>query len=52
VKLALPAKLRHRLALEHKLTLRLSAVVTDPAGNRRTVRRKVTLRLKTAVGHR
>ena len=46
VKLALPSTLRRLLAREHKLTLRLTAKLKDPAGNTRTVRAKVSPRLK------
>jgi hypothetical protein len=44
VKLALSKPLRRRLARKHKLVVRLVATVVDPAGNRRTVRKRVTLR--------
>jgi DNA-binding beta-propeller fold protein YncE len=47
VKLALSRALRRELRRKHKLVLRLSAAVRDPAGNRRTVRRQVSPRLKT-----
>jgi hypothetical protein len=46
VKLALPKKLRRELGRKGKLAVRLSVVVADPAGNRRTVRKSVMLRLK------
>ena len=46
VKLALPSALRRLLAREHKLTLRLTAKLKDPAGNTRTLRAKVSPRLK------
>ena len=42
VKLALPRTLRRVLAREHKLTLRLTAKLKDPAGNTRTVRARVS----------
>jgi hypothetical protein len=34
------------LARKHRLSLRLTAAVADPAGNRRTVRKTVTPKLK------
>jgi uncharacterized membrane protein YccC len=43
---ATPAVLHRELARKRKLVLQLSVVVQDPAGNRRTVRRQVTPRLK------
>jgi DNA-binding beta-propeller fold protein YncE len=46
VKLALSKALRRELARRRKLVLRLSVVVADPAGNRRTVRHQVTPRLR------
>ena len=46
VKLKLPASLRRLLKRNGKLTLRLSARVRDPAGNTRTVAKKVSPRLK------
>jgi hypothetical protein len=46
IKLGLPKALRKPLARERKLTLRLIAKVRDPAGNTRTVSKRVTLRLK------
>ena len=46
VKLVLPSTLRRVLARKHKLTLRLTAKVNDPAGNTRTVRARVSPRLK------
>jgi hypothetical protein len=46
VKLKLPASLRRVLKRTGKLSLRLSARVKDPAGNARTVKKKVTLKLK------
>jgi DNA-binding beta-propeller fold protein YncE len=45
VRLALSKPLRRELRRKRKLVLRLSAVVQDPAGNRRTVRRQVAPRL-------
>jgi hypothetical protein len=44
IKLGLPKALRKLLARKGKLTLRLIAKVRDPAGNTRTVRKRVTLR--------
>jgi DNA-binding beta-propeller fold protein YncE len=44
--LALPKALRRELTRKRKLVLRLSVAVHDPAGNRRTVRDRVTPRLK------
>jgi hypothetical protein len=35
------------LTRKHKLTLRLTAKLKDPAGNTRTVKAKVSPRLKT-----
>ena len=46
VKLGPPKPLRKVLARKGKLTLRLIAKVRDPAGNTRTVKKRVTLRLK------
>ena len=46
VKLGLPKPLRKVLARKGKLTLRLIAKVRDPAGNTRTVKKRVTLMLK------
>jgi DNA-binding beta-propeller fold protein YncE len=46
VKLKLPAKLRRALARKHKLKLPLTARVKDPAGQVRTVKKRVTLRLR------
>jgi hypothetical protein len=46
VKLRLGKALRRKLERRHKLVVRFSATVTDPAGNRRTVPKKATLRLK------
>jgi hypothetical protein len=45
VRLALSQPLRRELARRRKLVLRLSIVVQNPAGNRRTVRKQVTPRL-------
>jgi hypothetical protein len=42
VKLRLPQALRPLLGRRGKLSLRLSAKVQDPAGNTRTVKKKVT----------
>jgi hypothetical protein len=46
VKLKLPASLRRVLKRTGKLSLQLTARVKDPAGNSRTVKKKVTPRLK------
>jgi hypothetical protein len=46
VKLALPRPLRQLLSSKGKLRLRLTAKVRDPAGVTRTVRKRVSLRLK------
>jgi hypothetical protein len=46
VKLALPRPLRQVLQRRRKVSLRLTAKVTDPAGNTRTVKKKVTPKLK------
>jgi hypothetical protein len=46
VKLALPKALRRELKRKRRLALRLSVVVEDPAGNSRTVRKRVSPRLK------
>jgi len=46
VKLAVPRPLRRLLVRSGKLTLRLNAKVRDPAGNSRTVTKRVTLRLR------
>ena len=46
VKLKLPARLRRALTRKHKLRLPLTARVKDPAGQARTVRKRVTLRLR------
>jgi hypothetical protein len=46
VKLKMPKKLRRVLVPRHKLTLRLALRIDDPAGNTRTVRKKVAPRLK------
>jgi Ca2+-binding RTX toxin-like protein len=46
VTLKLPAPMRRSLARTGKLSLSLSARVKDPAGNTRTVKKRVTLRLK------
>lgn len=47
VKLKLPPKLRSVLRRKHQLTLRLTARVTDEAGNSRTVSKTVRPKLKT-----
>ena len=47
VKLRLTPKLRRRLVRRRRLSLRLSAVVRDPAGNTRTVRRRAALSART-----
>lgn len=46
VKLKLPARLRRALGRKHKLRLPLTARVKDPAGQVRTVKKRVTLRLR------
>jgi len=46
VKLKLPAKLRATLRKRGRLSVRLSARVTDPDGNARTVSAKVGPRVK------
>jgi hypothetical protein len=46
VKLKLPVALQRVLKRTGKLSLRLTVRVKDPAGNTRTVKRKVTPRLK------
>jgi hypothetical protein len=43
VKLRLTPKLRRRLVRRHRLRLRLSALVRDPAGNQRTVRKRAAV---------
>ena len=50
VKLALPRTLRRLLKRSHKLRLRLTARVTDAAGTTRTVRAKISPRLKKKRG--
>ena len=45
IQLGLPKPLRKLLARKRKLTVRLIAKVRDPAGNSRTVKKRVTLRL-------
>lgn len=47
IRLSLPRTLRTLLRRDGKLALRLSATVRDPAGNRRTVAKRATPRLKT-----
>jgi hypothetical protein len=49
VRLALSKALRRELQRKRKLVLRLSVVVQDPAGNRRTVRNQVSPRLRRAA---
>ena len=44
VRPALTKSFRRRLRRKGRIALRLSAVVEDPAGNRRTVRRRVSVR--------
>jgi hypothetical protein len=46
VKLKLPKALRRLLKRKHKLSLRLSAVVKDPAGHSRTVSKTIKPKLK------
>jgi hypothetical protein len=46
VKLDLPKTLRRSLKRKHRLSLRLTAKVRDPAGHRRTVARTVTPKLR------
>ena len=46
VKLKLPAALQRTLRRTGKLSLRLTVRVKDPAGNSRTVKKKITPRLK------
>jgi DNA-binding beta-propeller fold protein YncE len=48
VTLKLSKTLRRLLERNRKLSLRLSAKVSDPAGDTRTLRKKVSLRLETA----
>jgi hypothetical protein len=47
VKLKLPRSLRRLLVRKHRVTLRLSAAVRDPAGHKRTVVKSVKPRLKS-----
>ena len=49
VKLTLPPSLRHLLAADGKLTILLSAKVTDEAGTTKTVTAKVKLKLKNSA---
>jgi len=49
-RLTLPAVLRRRLSRDHRLVLALSAVVRDPAGNTRTVRKRATVRAGASAG--
>jgi hypothetical protein len=44
VALKLPKAVRSRLARGARVTLKLTATVTDPAGNRRTVTKRFTVR--------
>jgi DNA-binding beta-propeller fold protein YncE len=46
VKLKLSKPFRRLLKKKHKLSVRLTLKVTDPAGNKRTLSKKVVLRLK------
>jgi hypothetical protein len=46
VKLKLPKKLRLLLARRGRLPLRLTAKVRDPAGNTRTVNKRITPKLR------
>ena len=46
VKLKLPAALQRTLRRTGKLSLRMTVRVKDPAGNRRTVKKKITPKLK------
>jgi hypothetical protein len=46
VTLKLPAPVRRSLARTGRISLTLTAKVKDPAGTTRTVRKRVTLRLK------
>jgi hypothetical protein len=46
VKLKLPATLKRTLKRTGKLSMQLTARVKDPAGNTRTVKKKITPRLK------
>jgi hypothetical protein len=46
VKLKLPRQLRRLLVRKRRVALRLSAVVKDPAGNQRSVIKRVKPRLK------
>ena len=45
VALKLPTRLRKLLRRERKLSLRFTATVRDPAGNRRTAIKRITVRL-------
>ena len=47
VTLKLSKTLRRLLRRDGKLSLRLAATVSDPAGNTRTLRKNVSLRLET-----
>ena len=51
VPLRLPKVLQRQLKGNGKLSLRLTARVRDPAGNTRTVKKKVTPRLKRKRRH-
>jgi hypothetical protein len=46
VKLKLPAALKRTLRRTGKLTLKMTLKVKDPTGQTRTVRKKITARLK------
>jgi hypothetical protein len=46
VKLKLPAALKRTLRRTGKLTLKMTVKVKDPAGTTRTVKKKITARLK------
>ena len=52
VKLKLPKTLRKLLKRKHKLSLRLTAKVKDPAGHTRTVKKTVKPRVKKKRRHR
>ena len=46
VKLKLPAAMKRTLRRTGKLTLKMTVKVKDPAGTTRTVRKKITAKLK------
>jgi hypothetical protein len=50
IKLALPKPLRRLLQRQRRLALRLTAKPKDPAGNTRTVTKRVTPKLKRNRG--